>query len=68
MIRSICPLAWSARNKGGAKRRAHEAAGDHHSSHAKIDSAAARWACTPETLAPVICVVAEATATVGGMP
>ena len=24
--------------------------------------------CTPETLAPVTCVVAEAAATVGGMP
>ena len=55
--------------QAGAGQAADRAAGDHHPAHLEVDPAAARnGRSTPDTLDPVIWVVAEATATVGGMP
>ena len=68
MTVSIWPLAWS-------KRKMPAPASEPTSPPAIITRPMRRstpprriWANTPDTLEPVIWVVAEATATVGGMP
>ena len=52
----------------GADEAADRAPGDHHRAHPEVDPAAARMGEHARTLDPVIWVVAEATATAGGMP
>ncbi len=68
MTRSIWPLSWNSRNSTAPKA-------DPKNPPTIITSAILRstpprrmWTITPDTLAPVIWVAAEATATVGGIP
>ena len=68
MTTSICPLDWRIRNNPAPNSE--PSTPPPIITHPIVRSTPPRriWAMTPDTLAPVIWVAADATATVGGMP
>ncbi len=68
MARSICPDAWSRRNRTAPTRLPTAPPAIITPPILKSTPPRREWANTPDTLDPVIWVVADATATAGGMP